>query len=60
MAATEAREEGITWTFTPMLDISRDARWGRIAESLGEDPYLAGELGAQSRHSSRVFISCYD
>lgn len=46
MAATEAREEGITWTFTPMLDISRDARWGRIAESLGEDPYLAGELGA--------------
>ena len=46
MAATEAREEGITWTFAPMLDISRDARWGRIAESLGEDPYLAGELGA--------------
>ncbi len=46
MAATEAREEGITWTFAPMLDISRDARWGRIAESLGEDPYLSGELGA--------------
>ena len=38
MAATEAREQGITWTFAPMLDISRDARWGRIAESLGEDP----------------------
>lgn len=45
-AATEAREQGITWTFAPMLDISRDARWGRIAESLGEDPYLAGELGS--------------
>lgn len=45
MAATEAREQGITWTFAPMLDISRDARWGRIAESLGEDPYLASELG---------------
>lgn len=46
VAATESRELGITWTFAPMLDISRDARWGRIAESLGEDPYLAGELGA--------------
>lgn len=45
IAATEARETGIHWTFAPMLDISRDARWGRIAESLGEDPYLAGELG---------------
>lgn len=46
VAATEARELGVNWTFAPMLDISRDARWGRIAESLGEDPYLAGELGA--------------
>ena len=46
VAAAEAREQGITWTFAPMLDISRDARWGRIAESLGEDPYLDSELGA--------------
>ncbi|MFT3751698.1 MAG: beta-glucosidase BglX [Paludibacter sp.] len=46
VAATESREEGIAWTFAPMLDISRDARWGRIAESLGEDPYLDGVLGA--------------
>lgn len=46
VAAAEARELGVNWTFAPMLDISRDARWGRIAESLGEDPYLAGELGA--------------
>ncbi len=46
VAATEAREDGITWTFAPMLDIARDARWGRIAESLGEDPYLAGVMGA--------------
>lgn len=46
VAAVEARSTGVTWTFAPMLDISRDARWGRIAESLGEDPYLAGELGA--------------
>ncbi|MDU1906046.1 MAG: beta-glucosidase BglX [Dysgonomonas sp.] len=46
VAAVESREKGINWTFAPMLDISRDARWGRIAESLGEDPYLAGQLGA--------------
>ncbi|HEY6914471.1 MAG TPA: glycoside hydrolase family 3 N-terminal domain-containing protein, partial [Paludibacter sp.] len=46
VAATESREQGIAWTFAPMLDISRDARWGRIAESLGEDPYLASMMGA--------------
>ncbi len=46
VAATEARQQGITWTFAPMLDISRDARWGRIAESLGEDPYLTSVMGA--------------
>jgi beta-glucosidase len=46
VAATESREQGIAWTFAPMLDISRDARWGRIAESLGEDPYLASTMGA--------------
>lgn len=46
VAAIESRELGINWTFAPMLDLSRDARWGRIAESLGEDPYLAGILGA--------------
>jgi len=44
-AALEATASGINWTFAPMIDISRDARWGRIAESLGEDPYLASELG---------------
>jgi beta-glucosidase len=46
VAAAEARTLGVNWTFAPMLDISRDARWGRIAESLGEDPYLAAQLGA--------------
>ena len=44
IAAEEATTAGIRWTFAPMVDISRDARWGRIAESLGEDPYLASEL----------------
>jgi len=45
-AAREASTEGIRWTFAPMMDIARDPRWGRIAESLGEDPYLAGVLAA--------------
>lgn len=46
IAASEAARSGINWTFAPMIDISRDPRWGRIAESLGEDPYLCGVLGA--------------
>lgn len=41
IAAREARAHSIHWTFAPMVDIARDARWGRIAESPGEDPYLA-------------------
>jgi beta-glucosidase len=41
IAAKEASEKGIRWTFAPMMDISRDARWGRIAESFGEDTYLS-------------------
>lgn len=45
-AAAESSEAGVNWTFSPMIDISRDARWGRIAESFGEDPYLTGILGA--------------
>ena len=46
IAAKEAASEGIHWTFAPMLDISRDARWGRIAESAGEDTYLASRYAA--------------
>ena len=46
IAASEARRVGIHWTFAPMVDISRDPRWGRIAESFGEDPVLASALGA--------------
>ncbi|MEP5765179.1 MAG: glycoside hydrolase family 3 N-terminal domain-containing protein [Halieaceae bacterium] len=46
IAASEAAAAGVNWTFAPMIDITRDPRWGRIAESLGEDPYLCGELGA--------------
>ena len=43
-AAREAAAEGIRWTFAPMIDIARDPRWGRVAESLGEDPRLGGTL----------------
>lgn len=42
--ALEATERGIRWAFAPMMDIARDARWGRIAESFGEDTYMAGRL----------------
>ena len=43
-AAREASAEGIKWTFAPMLDIARDARWGRIAEGAGEDPVLGAAM----------------
>ena len=46
VAAVEAASCGVRWTFSPMLDISRDPRWGRIAESSGEDPYLDAVMGA--------------
>lgn len=47
VAALEASAEGVNWTYSPMVDISRDARWGRIVEGAGEDPYL-GSLIAKA------------
>ncbi len=44
IAATEATADGLSWAFSPMVDIARDARWGRISEGSGEDPYLGGEI----------------
>jgi len=44
IAATEASADGICWTFSPMVDIARDPRWGRISEGNGEDPYLGSEI----------------
>ncbi len=44
VSAEESRADGIAWVFSPMVDISRDARWGRIVESSGEDPYLSSAL----------------
>ena len=46
VAASEAAATGIRWTFSPMVDIARDARWGRIAEGAGEDPYLGSAMAA--------------
>ena len=46
VAAREARAAGLHWTFGPMLDIARDARWGRIVEGAGEDPYLGAAMAA--------------
>ena len=44
IAATEASADGIMWTFSPMVDISRDPRWGRVSEGNGEDPFLGGAI----------------
>jgi beta-glucosidase len=46
IAATEASASGIPWTFAPMVDITRDPRWGRIMEGAGEDPYLGSLIAA--------------
>ena len=44
IAAEEASADGICWTFSPMVDISRDPRWGRVSEGSGEDPYLGSQI----------------
>jgi len=44
MSAAESAASGINWTFAPMVDISRDARWGRVMEGAGEDPFLASKI----------------
>jgi len=52
IAATEASADGINWTFSPMVDIARDPRWGRIAEGSGEDAYLGSQI-------ARVMVKGY-
>ncbi len=44
IAATEATADGLNWAFSPMVDIARDPRWGRVAEGAGEDPYLGSQI----------------
>ncbi len=46
IAATEATADGLNWVFSPMVDISRDPRWGRISEGSGEDPFLGSQIAA--------------
>lgn len=59
LAATEAKYDGVDVTFSPMVDLSRDARWGRVMESAGEDPYLGGEVGkAMIRGYHKGGIAC--
>lgn len=66
VAAIEAASQGVNWTFAPMIDITRDPRWGRIAESLGEDPFLCAHLGAamvkgfqtESLNNTSAIASC--
>jgi beta-glucosidase len=50
VAAIEASAVGINWTFAPMVDITRDARWGRVMEGAGEDPYLGAKIGVARVH----------
>jgi beta-glucosidase len=50
VAAIEASAAGINWTFAPMVDITRDARWGRVMEGAGEDTYLGSKIGAARIH----------
>lgn len=50
VTAREVAADGLHWTFSPVLCLGRDTRWGRVDETFGEDPYLAGELGAAIIH----------
>src|SRR5256885_4457457 len=62
-AAREAAAAGVNWTFAPMVDIARDARWGRIAEGAGEDPYLGSAMaaarGRSEEHTSGLQSPCH-
>lgn len=61
VAAKEARAAGLHWTFAPMVDIARDARWGRIVEGAGEDPFLGGVMAAaQVRGFQGPFLGAPD
>lgn len=66
IAAVEASADGICWTFSPMTDLCRDPRWGRIAEGSGEDPYLGAQIGGamvrgyqgKSLAANNTILSC--
>ena len=58
IAAKEASADGINWTYSPMVDICVDARWGRYSEGNGEDPFLAGAMGGKetANHFAPRFV----
>ena len=66
VAAQEATADGINWTFSPMVDVSRDARWGRISEGSGEDPFLGSKIAqamvagyqGEDLSASNTMLSC--
>ena len=59
IAAQEASVDGICWTFSPMVDVSRDPRWGRVSEGSGEDPYLGSRVAeAMVRGYQGPILSC--
>src|SRR5688572_6025318 len=65
MAAQEASADGINWTFSPMVDLARDPRWGRISEGNGEDPFLSSAIARAMVHgyqgdlqSNNTILSC--
>jgi len=66
MAAEEASSVGINWTFAPMVDISRDARWGRVMEGAGEDPFLGSKIAfarvkgfqGENFNSNKTILAC--
>ena len=67
IAAKEATSQGISWTWSPMVDIARDPRWGRVAEGAGEDPYLGGLIAqamvrgyqGKSLDSDSTLLACF-
>nr|GFD50807.1 lysosomal beta glucosidase-like [Tanacetum cinerariifolium] len=50
LAGQEAAADGINWVYSPMVDIARDPRWGRVAEGAGEDPYLGSQIAKAMVH----------
>ena len=64
IAAKEATADGISWTYSPMVDVALDARWGRIAEGSGEDPFLGSRIaeamvrGYQGNYGSENMMAC--
>ena len=60
VSAAEARGNGVNWTFSPMIDVTRDARWGRVVEGFGEDVHLAGRFTAAKVAGYQTELAAHD